>query len=303
MAMVALSSMWMRGRFSDAREFFAAGRGMGFWSFEISSMQDGAFYDRIHPGDYTISSFHDPAPGVLNGRVRGHLLLNAADEEERCLAVATTRRAIDVARRFAAQAVVLHLGASAADAGLQAELERLALAGEGASDAAQALRERLRLSRGDGLAEMAALMRSLDELIPYAEKRDIRLGFENRRHIHEMPNFEEMQTLLAHYPQRTVGYWHDTGHAEAQARAGLTPHADWLRTFGDRLVGMHLHDLVISSAFSDHEPPGGGVVDWQGLGKLAPQTGLRTLEVRSHTEPAAIASAIALLLALGWVSP
>lgn len=297
---VALSTSWA-DRFARPRAFFAAGFQIGVSAFEITSLAGAAFYDEICPGDYDIRSLHDPAPGGMSpGQMkRRDILLTSLDAESRALAVAAAKNSVDVSARYGARAVVLHLGQTEADPAPQNRLEELATQGEGDGAEARAIRARMASQRTRRHEQrMAALMRSLDELIPYAAARHIRLGVENRRHVPSVPDFDELQFLLAHYTDDTIGYWHDVGHAETVARAGFTPHADWLRAFGQRLVGMHLHDVI---GFDDHRAPGTGCIDWQGLGALLPANGLRTVELDPSVTPAEAQAGIAHLAAAGWI--
>ncbi len=301
MPRIALSTSWMNGRFVHPRDFVAAATQLGVAAFEITSTIGPAFYEQFQPGHLDIRSLHDPAPGQMGpGEMKNRdLLLTSLDDEKRSLAVATARRSIDIAARYGARAVVLHLGQTEADPALHDRLERLTEAGQGASPEADALRSLLSTQRAVHHRErMAALMRSLDLLIPYAAARGIRLGIENRRHVPSVPDFAEMHMLLTHYTDSTIGYWHDVGHAETVARAGFTPHANWLRSFGDRLIGMHLHDVV---GFTDHRAPGAGCIDWEGLAAFLPANGLRTVELHHSIPSAAVTAGIAHLAAVGWI--
>jgi sugar phosphate isomerase/epimerase len=293
--------MWMWGRFERPRDFFCTAVEMGFRRFELTSAAGAAFYDDIHPGEFDIRSLHDPAPGDLDLRTlwQNDISFTSLDEERRLLAVSTARRSIDVAVRYGAQAVVLHLGQREADPSYQKHLERLASEGLVDSPEANGIRILMATQRAvHGDERMAALLHSLDDLVPYAAVRGVCLGLENRRSIHEIPNFDEMRQIMERYPDVTVGYWHDTGHAEAQARAGMTPHAEWLRCFAPRLIGLHLHDVC---DFSDHRSPGSGCIDWQGLAALAPEYGLRTAEIKESVPPDAVWMGVDYLIATGWV--
>jgi len=298
---ISLSTMWMGERFTTPRDFFLVAANLGFRSFELTPVVGPAFYDDIHPGEFTILSLHDPAPGDLDSATlrASDIVFTSLDEEKRTMAVNVTKRSIDTAVRYGAQAVVLHLGHSEADTQWQAQLEILARAGRIETTEADIIRARLANEREYRHQEhMAALMRSLDEVIPYAAARGIRLGIENRRHIHQIPNFEEMWQLLTAYPDETIGYWHDVGHAELQAAVGMTPHADWLSAFASRLVGLHLHDCI---GFQDHQAPGSGSVRWQDLSRLVPQRGIRTAEIKPNVSEDAIRCGIDHLLSVGWV--
>jgi sugar phosphate isomerase/epimerase len=144
---------------------------------------------------------------------------------------------------------------------------------------------------------MDAVHRSLDELVAYASAHNIQLGLENRP-AHEITNFAEMGEILSWYPGAVVGYWHDTGHAQVQANLGFTPHADWLRAYAPRVVGIHLHDAV---GVTNHHAPGSGNVDWRALARYAPPNAMRVLEVDRTVPADAVRAGVAHLRATGWL--
>jgi len=125
----------------------------------------------------------------------------------------------------------------------------------------------------------------------------MKLGLENRP-TYEITNFAEMGEILSWYPDGAVGYWHDTGHAEAQAAIGMTPHADWLRAYRHRIIGIHLHDVL---GLAVHKAPGQGSVDWAGLASLVPVSAIRTVEVNKTVSEDALRAGIAHLRATGWM--
>ena len=85
--------------------------------------------------------------------------------------------------------------------------------------------------------------RSLAALAAHAEARDVTLGIESRLLFHEFPLPQELATLLADHDPAVVGYWHDVGHVEVHHRLGLTDRGTWFDLLGDRIVGVHLHDV------------------------------------------------------------
>jgi sugar phosphate isomerase/epimerase len=211
--------------------------------------------------------------------------------------VSVVKECLDVAGVYGAQAVVLHLGNTSADPNLEKQLKQLHVAGRIASEEADALRARLLSERALGRAErLSALRRSLDELIPYAASRGVRLGLENRP-ICEMPNWQDMDDILAWYPDDTVGYWHDTGHAQVQEALGFTPQADWLRAFQQRLIGLHLHN---EEGLDVHRAPGEGSMDWKALAPLLPAAALRVIEVDQTVSLASLRAGFEYLQTLDW---
>ena len=54
----------------------------------------------------------------------------------------------------------------------------------------------------------------------------------------------------------------------------------WLDRFGDRLLGVHLHDMV---GIRDHMPPGEGELDLPGIvERIRSRDCIRVLEMASH---------------------
>ena len=298
---VSLSTMWMKQRFERPCDFFLAGVAMGFSSFELTAVATPCFFDDIHPGQFILSSIHDPLPGDIDstGLRRADIVFTSLDEERRQKAVEMTKATIDAAQRYGARAVILHVGQTDVDPAFEASLEQLLLEGCIAGPEAYAVRERAATERRYRQEErMAALMRSMDEVIPYAAARSVCLGLETRRHINEVPNFDEMLALLSTYQDGAVGYWHDTGHAELQAALGMTPHHEWLRTFGARLVGLHMHDCI---GMEDHRAPGTGSVDWQGMAALITNGGIRTAEIKSAVSSEDLCAGVEFLKQAGWL--
>lgn len=304
MTHLALSSYWMRGRYARIGDFFRAGAELGLSAFEVSGLHIDTFYQDARPGHFNIVSFHHPAPprpgeAVLGSQAarRFDVLLTSLDDERRGQAVVAVNHCLDVASEYGAQAIVLHLGVTRADPVLEQQLKHAILAGNSAGPTAESLRSRIRAERSLGRADhMDALRRSLDDLIPYAAARGVRLGLENRP-ICEVPNWEDMGEILSWYVDDTVGYWHDTGHAQVQEALGFTPQADWLRAYGRRLVGTHLHDEV---ELGVHRAPGEGHVAWTALAALVPPEALRVIEVDHTVATEALRAGIQHLGATGW---
>ena len=305
MTTFALSSFWSSGRDWCPLDFFAAGTALGFDSFELSGIHRDTFYDEIRPGIFNIVSLHDPAPPA-RGQARlgskelrrADIVYTSLDEERRQRAVALTRRSIEVAVEYGARVIVLHPGQTSASPEIEERLKQLFAQGEIDGGVANELRARLIQERAVQHRErMDALHRSLDELVVYASAHNIQLGLENRP-AHEITNYAEMGEILAWYPSDVVGYWHDTGHAQVQANLGFAPHADWLRAYAPRIIGMHLHDAI---GVTNHHAPGSGNVGWRGLACYAPSNVVRVLEVDRTVSADAVRTGIAHLRATGWL--
>jgi len=121
-----------------------------------------------------------------------------------------------------------------------------------------------------------AVRRSLDSLAVTAEKHGVRIGLESRRYPHEIPNLEEAAALLAEHDPTVVGFWYDMGHCRVTANLGFASESDWLTTLGDRILGVHMHDVV---GLRDHLLPGMGEIDFIAKTPYIPPTATLTWEV------------------------
>lgn len=103
---------------------------------------------------------------------------------------------------------------------------------------------------------------SIEEVRAFAAERGVALGFENREKFEELPLDDDFEKLIYGVTQpNTVGYWHDTGHAEIKQRMGLLKQREHLEKHAGRLIGFHLHD--VDDEGRDHRPVGEGTVDFK----------------------------------------
>ena len=97
--------------------------------------------------------------------------------------------------------------------------------------------------------------KSLDSLLPAAEKNSIKIAMEN---MIDYDTSVELAELAAEYNHPNLGLCLDTGHAHV--KEGLENAIDNMK---DYLVTCHLHDNDGSS--DQHLPPGYGSIEWQKL--------------------------------------
>ena len=275
--------------------------GMGFEYVELShgiriTLVPGIL-QALHDGIIKVSSTHNFCPlpaGMMHAAPNlfepsapaGH-----GHEHEQWLR--HTRRTLDFAAQVQARAVVLHLGsvrflwlnpgrrlrhfasyhptaAMPADPRYQKLLAK----------ASARLRKR-------GLAFWAQTKRSVEEILPYAAEKGVRLGFENRERFEELPGDTDFPELLSSVSRpEQAGYWHDTGHAELKERMGVTTQRRLLEENAGRLIGFHLHD--VDAGGHDHQAIGKGRVDFKMVRQFWQPHHLLVLELNSRADAAGV---------------
>ena len=276
---VSLSTMWVKGRFSHMAEFAAKAKESGFTHIEANASLSPRMLSELLKTTIPISSIHAPCPTVLSSRgiPISSLSLSSLDESERIEAISFTRQTIELAASVRARAVVLHMGEVPIDLSLQDRLYKLHDGGYAQTKAYSQAKEELVCQRtSQALHYLDAAKKSLQELSAYSRQKGIILGLETRFHPHEIPNIDEMAELLNEASERLVGYWHDVGHAAVQQQLGLSLHEEWLSRFEDRLVGIHLHDVL---GISDHHAPGKGNMNWEMVAKYLPSGIVKVCEI------------------------
>jgi sugar phosphate isomerase/epimerase len=276
---VSLSTMWAKGRFNHMADFVTKARELGFTHIEPNSSISPRMLDELLATTAPISSLHSPCPAVLSskGIPTNDLSLSSLDEIKRTDAVGITQKTIDLAASVSARAIVLHMGEVPLDLSLQDRLykpqDKSYIQTETHNQAKEKLL-RQRFSQAPSYVEAAK--RSLLELTEYGRQKGVILGLETRFHLNEIPNLEEMAELLSGAPKSVVGYWHDVGHAEVQERLGFCLHEKWLSQFRERIVGVHLHDIL---GISDHRAPGRGDMNWEMVANYLPPAIIKVCEV------------------------
>ena len=129
------------------------------------------------------------------------------------------------------------------------------------------------------------IKRSLEELLPFAEKLKIAIAVENIWFRINTP--DRLLGLKKEFPSEFLGFCYDSGHANLMAKGrsfpdsapyqawGVTP-VVWeeraLEKMLPEIITCHLHDN--DGAFDRHRNPGLGTIDWPhiiGLLKQAPR--------------------------------
>jgi sugar phosphate isomerase/epimerase len=196
-----------------------------------------------------------------------------------------TKRSIDFAAQVKARVIVCHLGSVKffwfnPARKIRQYLDQHPEAGRDLNDKAYA--ELLEKSLAKLRKRMGPYWRqtqaSIGEVIEYAGQRGVRLGFENREKFEELPLDADHLELLGSLPATApVGYWHDTGHADIKEGMGLLRQREHLQKMAPRTIGFHLHD--VDAKGHDHQPIGGGHIDFKMISSFWRPEHLLTLEL------------------------
>jgi len=246
-----------------------------------------------------IGSLHGPCPIATNDRGepgRWGDWLASTREDERQLAVDQHKRTVDAAVEVGARGIVIHLGNTGAFSHQNALLNTISQHGRGSAEHLRLKEVALREREAAKGPHLDAALRSIRALGEYASGTAVRLGVEARDGYWEIPSLDEVADVLDACSGLPVGYWHDAGHGAKLDYLGFVEHEEYLRRYGDQMVGMHIHDTRMAR---DHQAPGQGDTDFAMLARyLRPDT-IRTLELHATVTAAQITEALALLEPLG----
>jgi sugar phosphate isomerase/epimerase len=194
----------------------------------------------------------------------------------------------------------VHCGQIQADQSVENDLRSLFERGQAGSQEYGEKKDRFIERRASLVGPyLNAVKKSLAELLNYAGKGNIRLGIENRYHIFDIPSPDEMGEILALAGPDRIGFLYDIGHARALDRLGFYPNEQWLQRFANRIIGVHIHDVI---GITDHRAPGLGEVDFRMLAAFLPRDAFRTLEVLSFNTPEQIKTGLKTLVDAGCVN-
>jgi sugar phosphate isomerase/epimerase len=301
--MFSISTVWNAWRHKTAQSMVAELKDLGFdrleLSFGLPSKMVADISLMVEEGEIAVGSLHNycPSPILRDGHSLSHsiLPLSNTDEEERKWAVRQTMRTIETAHSLGASAVVLHMG-KVLIRPISPKLMMLAENGEVQSGRSERLRSKLRKRRElkkELYLEQAA--KSLRDLAPHAEELGIKLGIENRYYPEEIPDLNEIGQLIEWTKSSAVGYWHDMGHAAVKENIGWGGHLEYLERYGDRLIGMHIHDVILTR---DHRAPLQGELDFSPLVEYMREDLLKVVEVHPIATAEEIKNGLAFLLRL-----
>ena len=282
--MLGISTACMPGLSSNLEGLFKKGIELGFEAFEIgvSSVQTSKkdirdWQKRLNLKVVSVHNlFADKAVDPENKR--GDFLASP-DERKRQETVEATLETAKFAKELGGRAVILHAG-YIDEKGLMNSYRdfRERWCRRKKSQHLKLWRKRLKERRARYARDyVERAVRSLRALC----QRDSETLFclEPRVNFYEIPNLREMEEIFDRGKEHNLRYWHDTGHCQVQENLGLSNQEDWLKAFGEKMVGIHLHDV---RWLGDHLPPGVGDVDFSLVKKYLSEETIKVVEVGSN---------------------
>ena len=302
---LGFSTSWNAAGLKDGREIVDRITGLGFRCLEVEYRVSGdavvGIEEAVDSGAVRVLSIHNYTPLEAGEQAtsRGGDKRNLAspDEALRREAVRLTRRSLGLGRRLGARALVLHMGETDMTRDYFGELAEIVETEGVASDRAAGLRRRVQAARDAVKGPyLEAAMRSLSELLPFAEAAGIVLGIENRYYYHQVPLPEEIPGFLDRLRSPYVRYWHDIGHAHVMEVLGFMSHRDILDPLAESIFGVHIHDAVF---IRDHKAPGAGEIPLESILSRMPEDAVKIVELAGTVPRADILAALPLLKKLG----
>jgi sugar phosphate isomerase/epimerase len=285
--MIAVSTCWKSWDAETGDDILAPILDIGVTAIELEYRISEAIFREMlpllkqeRPAVVSVHNFF-PLPAHLeSGKASGDaFLLSSVGKEERELAVRHTLRTLEYAHEVGARAVVLHMGKTDMDDGfarLREEFDDETIGQEATQDYIESLKKE---RKSAGKRHLDAALFSLDKLWRPAERLGLKLGIENRYHLREVPNADELEILLDRFDGGNIGYWHDVGHAAVQENLYGESHEGLISRFSTRLIGAHLHD---AEGARDHQAPGKGKIDFEMVKKHLPAGAIRVVELDPH---------------------
>jgi sugar phosphate isomerase/epimerase len=280
--MYSFSTCWNSHRHTDGRAMLREIRELGFEYAELShgirvSLMPGIL-DAVDAGEIKISTCHNfcPLPMGVSHAAPNLYEFTAERPRDQDLALRHTIKTIEFAARVKAQLVVLHFGSMDLK-DYSGKLEEMLERGEKNSPKYIKIWEEAKKKRETNKVKpFARAIETLKKFLPEAEKRNIRLGIENREALQEIPLESDFHHLLREAHSPAVVYWHDCGHAQIKENLGFIDHLLHLESLADDLAGFHIHDVQFPA--KDHCAPGTGMINFERLARVVKPHHIKVFE-------------------------
>ncbi|MGF1678303.1 MAG: sugar phosphate isomerase/epimerase family protein [Candidatus Methylacidiphilales bacterium] len=289
---LAISTCWNSARHDDGYTLLSELAGLGFNEVELGhgirySLWPGIL-KAVQEKVVRIISLHNFCPLPMGYTRPNPNCYEFSDHRAtvRARAVRSTKETIQQAVEVGATRVVLHLG-STGQPTCSHQLESLLAKGRFGSRQFVRLKINAVMQHEERFIRTWSRVRAvLDELVPFAAERGVKLGCECREEIEEFPMEGAFTKILDSYPEETLGYWHDFGHAARKEALGLVDHLRHFQAMAPRMVGCHIHDFKYPNR--DHRPLGTGVIRFETFWPSLPAGVIPTLELSPRVTEEAI---------------
>jgi len=293
-----VSTCWKSAEVNHGDELISAMARLGPPALELEYRITGRMFQQmrgsISGGHVQVLSIHGPFPfpdDLPRTMASGDLFnMVSADADLRRQAVAALRKTLETASDLEVGRVVFH-GGRIEDLNDRSLAFYQALKREPSlsADAGKELEWLIEARAGKASTCVDRLLFCIEALVKPAESLGVTLCLENRFHLHELPNKDELTRILDTFRGAPVGFWLDVGHAAFQERLGLSPLEDWLGFVPEALMGVHVHDC---RKWEAHVPPGLGDVDFKRLDAAFQSAPVIIFEIESAFEPEAVIEGI-----------
>jgi len=284
---LSISTAWNFKEDKDVRQLLTEIKDLGLNAIELGYRLKPAYLKALtgllDEFDMNVSSIHnfcplpddEPSPRHASNYYR----LSSLDDEERKKAVVWTKNSIDTAEQVNADVVVIHAGTIELDDDPTKKILEMVRQDQAGTNEFFELREQLLDAREHIVKPyLDAVTKSLKDVCAYGQTKNVKIGLETRYYPIEIPNFEEIEFFLEQFHSEGLYYWHDFGHAEVSGRVGITPHIDFLKTYKDRMIGVHIHGV---QSTKDHLAPFQGDFKLEDLLSFLDEKTIKVIESHS----------------------
>ena len=297
--MLAFSTCWNNSRHTDGEPMIEEIVALGFNHIELSHGMTVAKLPGIQKayerGLFTCSGVHNYFPAPVE------VMIDAPDAYEftshrpsdRQRALDMTFRTLDIAAKFQARYLVLHMGSVPLNPQKWTKPLTQSVAAGRQRDPDFIKRKLAFVKKREKLGPLY-FHRAIETLTTLAERAaevGVKLAIESRSRFEDMPTEREMIALQDHFADNPwVGYWHDFGHVQLKHNLGLLDHVEWLEKISPRLIGGHVHDVQWPAR--DHRTPFSGTLDYATLLEFFPPGCPLVWELSPTRETAEIKAAL-----------
>lgn len=271
--MLAFSTCWNTGNHDDGEDIITEILDLGFNWIELSHGMTITKLPGIQRaydnGMFKCCGVHNffPSPTEVTIDAPDAYEYTSFREYERERAYKLTLKTFEMAAKFEAKYVVLHMGSNhkMPSSKWSKVLEQMTKDGEqGSKKYLKHFKKFLKKREKTAEIYMRRAMYYLEQLEEKAREYGLKLAIESRSHYEQVPTENEMIQIQEHFKDSdTIGYWHDFGHVHRKHNLLLLDHKDWLDKMSPYLIGGHLHDVQYPTR--DHRVPFQGEIEYDDL--------------------------------------